>query len=228
MYRYETHCHTLYASACSSLDAETMVALYLANGYDGIVVTDHFFNGNTAISPSLGWKERVGAFYGAYMNVRKEGEKRGLKVFFGFEYSYSGTDFLAYGMGPDFLCRHPEMMALSVKSWLAFAKKSGALCIQAHPYREADYIDHIRLFPSDTDGMETVNAARDERCNRLADILADEYSLLKTGGSALHSVRQPLLSGVETEERMDSLPDLMRAIRSGAARPFLAENKFIK
>ena len=59
MYRYETHCHTLYASACSSLDAETMVALYLANGYDGIVVTDHFFNGNTAISPSLGWKERV-------------------------------------------------------------------------------------------------------------------------------------------------------------------------
>ena len=124
MYRYETHCHTLYASACSSLDAETMVALYLANGYDGIVVTDHFFNGNTAISPSLGWKERVGAFYGAYMNVRKEGEKRGLKVFFGFEYSYSGTDFLAYGMGPDFLCRHPEMMALSVKSWLAFAKKA--------------------------------------------------------------------------------------------------------
>ena len=108
MYRYETHCHTLYASACSSLDAETMVALYLANGYDGIVVTDHFFNGNTAISPSLGWKERVGAFYGAYMNVRKEGEKRGLKVFFGFEYSYSGTDFLAYGMGPDFLCAvHP-------------------------------------------------------------------------------------------------------------------------
>ncbi len=55
MYRYETHCHTLYASACSSLDAETMVALYLANGYDGIVVTDTFSTGTRRSAlPSAG------------------------------------------------------------------------------------------------------------------------------------------------------------------------------
>ena len=34
MFRYEMHCHTLYSSGCSRLDAQTMIRLYLENGYD--------------------------------------------------------------------------------------------------------------------------------------------------------------------------------------------------
>ncbi len=228
MYRYETHCHTLYTSACSRLDAVTLVRLFLENGYDGVVVTDHFLNGNTTVDRSQKWEKQIDDFFIGYEKVRDEGEKRGLKVFFGFEYSYRGTDFLVYGMGREFLKAHPGLLSLGTRAFLSLARESGALTVQAHPYREADYIDHIRLYPSDAEGMETINAARDERCNRLADILADEYALLKTGGSDIHVSSQKFLSGVETETPLESIEALVEAVRAGRAKPFLQENRFVR
>lgn len=226
MYRYETHCHTEYASACSQLDARTLVRLYKENGYDGIVVTDHFLNGNTAVDLTAPWSSQIGGFCAGFEKAAAEGERQGLKVFFGFEYSYLGTDFLIYGMGKEFLEGHPGLLDLGVRAFLALAREKGALCIQAHPYREADYIDHIRLFPSDVDGLETVNAGRSSRCNRLADVLADEYALLKTGGSDLHTAGQPVLSGIETAEPLADIADFIRAVRSGRAKPFVKQNEY--
>ncbi len=226
MFRYETHCHTRYSSACSQLDAETLVSLYLKNGYAGVIVTDHFLNGNTAVDRSLPWERQIDGFSVGYEKVLAEGEKRGLQVFFGFEYSYLGTDFLVYGMGRKFLKEYPEIMRADVRAFLALARERGALCIQAHPYREAAYIDHIRLYPSDVDGMETVNAARDARCNRLAEFLADEYGLLKTGGSDLHAAGQSLLSGVETQEPLADVFGFIAAVREGRAKPFLKHNEY--
>ena len=226
MYLLETHCHTKYTSACSRLDAETLVSLYLQNGYSGVVVTDHFLNGNTTVGCALPWEKQIDDFFIGYEKVKEEGEKRGLCVLAAFEYSYFGTDFLVYGMDGAFLKKHPEIMRMSVRAFLSFARANGALCVQAHPYREADYIDHIRLFPSDCGGVETVNAARDGRCNRLANILAEAYSLPKTGGSDLHAAGQKLLSGVETDIPIESIADFIAAVREGRARPFLKENVF--
>ena len=161
MYRYETHCHTLYASACSELDAETLVRLYRENGYDGVIVTDHFLNGNTAVDLTKPWRAQIDDFYAGYERAAEAGARAGLKVFFGFEYSYLGTDFLTYGLTREWLKEHPGLLDLGTRAYLALARGCGALCIQAHPYREANYIDHIRLYPSDVDGMETINAARD-------------------------------------------------------------------
>ncbi len=228
MFRYETHCHTKYTSACSVLDAETLVRLYKENGYDGIVVTDHFLNGNTTVDRTRPWEEQIDEFFRGWERAEKEGKKQGLKVFFGLEYSYLGTDFLTYGLSREWLKAHPRLLELSVRDYLSLVRESGALAVQAHPYREADYIDHIRLYPSDVDGIETVNAGRTQRCNRLGEILAQEYGLLKTGGSDLHSPRQPLLSGVETEEEVHDLNGLIARIRAGKAVPFLKENIFEK
>lgn len=226
MYLLETHCHTKYTSACSRLGAETLVSLYLQNGYSGVVVTDHFLNGNTTVDRTLPWERQIDDFFVGYEKVKQEGEKRGLCVLAAFEYSYFGTDFLVYGMDGAFLKKHPEIMRMSVRAFLSFARANGALCVQAHPYREAEYIDHIRLFPSDCGGVETVNAARDGRCNRLADILAEAYSLPKTGGSDLHAAGQKLLSGVETDIPIESIADFIAAVREGRAKPFLKENVF--
>ena len=41
-FRIELHCHTSYNSGCSVMDAETLVEMYLAKGYSGIVISDHF------------------------------------------------------------------------------------------------------------------------------------------------------------------------------------------
>ena len=36
MFRYETHCHMIYTSACCHLDAKTIGRLYKSNDYDEI------------------------------------------------------------------------------------------------------------------------------------------------------------------------------------------------
>ena len=49
MYRYHTHVHTSLASACARNTGIEMVRAYKEKGYTGIFITDHFFNGNTAV-----------------------------------------------------------------------------------------------------------------------------------------------------------------------------------
>lgn len=44
MFKYETHMHTKEGSACSSAPAADMARAHKEAGYDGIFVTDHFFN----------------------------------------------------------------------------------------------------------------------------------------------------------------------------------------
>ena len=47
MYKYELHMHTKEGSACGKTSGADMVDFYIENGYAGMVVTDHFYHGNT-------------------------------------------------------------------------------------------------------------------------------------------------------------------------------------
>ena len=64
--------------------------------------------------------------------------------------------------------------------------ENGAFIIQAHPYREASYINHIRLFPRNVHGVETVNASRSEFENKMAKLYAENYNLIEFAGSDNH------------------------------------------
>ena len=59
MFLYDVHVHTSEASKCAPQSAAEMVEEYHAKGYRGIIVTDHFLNGNTRVPADLPWKERV-------------------------------------------------------------------------------------------------------------------------------------------------------------------------
>ena len=58
-YRYETHLHTCQGSACASATGAEMARAHLAAGYTGIFITDHFFNGNTAVPRELPFFPRL-------------------------------------------------------------------------------------------------------------------------------------------------------------------------
>ena len=94
---------------------------------------------------------------------------------------------------------------------------AGALIIQAHPFREDPWIDHIRLFPRQVEGVETVNANQTDFRNRMAALYAGEYGLLPFAGSDNHLAGgNKRLAGVELEESVDSVQAFMAAIRAGA------------
>lgn len=224
MYKYETHCHTARVSACSRMSAEELVELYVANGYAGIFVTDHFLNGNTSVNTRLPYAEAIEEFCKGYEEVKAAAKGR-LQVFFGFEYSYLGTDVLCYGWDKETLLSYPEIMQMSMREFCAFCPGHGALAVQAHPFREAAYIDHIRLYP-DAEGVETFNACRTELCNKLGKFYAESYGKIKLGGSDLHSPDQKILSGMEFEERLFSERDFIRRLRAGEGKILGKENKY--
>ncbi len=219
-YKYEMHSHTSEISRCGRISAAGLVQVYKEYGYDGVFISDHFLNGNTTVPEALSWKERVGLFCVGYRKALEEGERIGIDVFFAWEYSYKGTDLLTYGLDENWLLKHPEIVEISVNEYCEFVRSEGGFVVHAHPFREAEYIDMIRLMPRKVDGVEVDNACRTDFENKLAEQYANNYGLLKIAGSDNHSGRLPRLCGLELDEPIKSVENMISAIREGKASLF--------
>lgn len=216
-YRYETHMHTSEGSRCGRMTAAQMVRAYKKLGYTGVFVTDHFFNGNCAVSGELPWKEKVERFCKGYENAKAEGDLIGLDVFFGFEYGVKNSDFLVYNLDKEWLLARPDIDKWEPRKAFKAMHESGGFIIHAHPFREKEYIDHIRLYPRDVDGVEVFNAAQREEpwANERAEIYAMMYNLPKTAGSDSHSTSALQASGIETERIIESSIDYLKLLKEG-------------
>jgi hypothetical protein len=185
-------------------------------GYSGIIVTDHFFNGNTAINRSLPWRQWVEGYCRAYEETRREGEKTGLDVFFGWEETFCGDDYLVYGLGKEWLLEHPEVISWTVPRQYEEVHKHGGCVVQAHPFRARDYIPRIYLSPRWVDAVEAANGGNDPSFDALAMRYARSLGLPVTAGSDIHDTGQletgPVY-GVYLEKRMETIQDYVRAIR---------------
>lgn len=187
MYRYETHLHTSPVSKCATVDVRDSITYYKNLGYDGVFITNHFLDGNLNIDRSSPYEEKINFYFSDYEEGVKIGKEIGIKVFSGVEMSYKGTDFLVYGLDKDWYLSHPQIMDMCKTEELALLMECGALVIQAHPFREARYIDHIRLFPRSVHGVEVINASRTEFVNKMAKLYAENYNLIEFAGSDNHS-----------------------------------------
>ena len=159
-YMYETHCHTAESSRCASISAAEQVRIYKDLGYTGIIVTDHFINGNSSVSKlsRKSWEEKIYKFARGYESAKKAGDACGLDVFFGWEYSFFGRHILTYGPGIDFLLRHPYICKLNLREYCNLIRANGGYTAQAHPYRT---VINMRRHPINSmfvDGIEVYNA----------------------------------------------------------------------
>ena len=228
MFLYETHCHTKKVSACSSNTPEDIVELYLANGYDGVFITDHFLNGNTTVNrefPTASYQEKISAFCEGFKEVKRAAPDR-LQIFFGLEFSYFGTDILVYGWQEDQLKGFKNLLSISMRDLPDFCRQTGAIAIQAHPFREAYYIDHIRLYPT-AEGVEIFNATNGDLCNNLGEFYAKAYGKIAIGGSDCHNVNQKILSGVAFEKKIRSEQEFIATLRQGKGKVIKKENVLI-
>lgn len=220
MYRYETHVHTCEGSACASASGAAQAMFYKSRGFTGMVVTDHFFNGNTAIPHELPWEEKVNRFCIGYENAKEQGAKIGLDVFFGWEYSYHGSDLLTYGLDKEWLLKHPMVMDMDVNSYCDFVREQGGIIVHAHPFREADYIAMIRLFPRKCDACEIINSCRTDFENGMAKLYAESYGLMPFAGSDNHSAAQEKLNGVDFDELIASEQHFAQLVKEQKYRIF--------
>ena len=222
-YLYETHLHTRPGSACAHNSGAEMAEAAHLMGYAGIIITDHNWGGNTGIDRALPWEQWVDGFITGYENASEYGRKHDLDVFWGYEAGYEGTEFLIYGITPDWLKAHPEIRTADVKEQYRLIHEGGGMVIHAHPFREAGYIPEIRLYPEYVDGVEGINAAHSSsrsmghhnpEYDRRAIRYANEHHLPITAGSDIHTTNL-LGGGVAFKRRLASAQDYCRAILSG-------------
>ncbi len=219
-YRYETHTHTAEVSRCAQISAVDLVRTYKDLGFTGMWITDHFLNGNTTVPRGLPWEEQIALFCSGYRKAYAEGQRIGISVYFGWEYSFRGTDLLTYVLEPLWLVLNPEVMKLHINQYCDLVHEHGGLIVHAHPFREADYIDMIRLLPRKVDAVEVINTCRTDFENALADQYADNYRLLKFAGSDNHVGLLECFGGLELERQVNNDQELIAAVRSGEARVF--------
>lgn len=221
MYKYETHLHTKPASACSRATVRESLECYKNLGYDGVFITNHFLDGNLGMDKSRPYEEKIEFYFADYEEGLKIGKELGIKVFLGAELSYGGTDFLVYGLDKEWFLKNPQIMEMQKSEELPFMRENGALVIQAHPFRKADYIDHIRLYPDCIDGVEIINIRRPEFENKMAMIFADQYKLLKTAGTDNHDgANQKRFAGLFSETPLVDEHDFINRVRNGEMNIF--------
>lgn len=225
-YKYETHCHTKETSGCATATAEEQVELYKKMGYSGLITTDHFFNGNCRVDRTLSWEEKIDCYCLGYEHAKQAGDKLGMTVMFGIEYTFLGTDLLLYGLTKKWLKENPQIMDMKVPQLIKLIHNAGGMVIHAHPFREVDYIDTIRLYPRDVDGVEVYNAGNmSEEMNVRADWYADSYGLPKTSGSDRHHNWFETFGGICTERKIENIGDYINAVKSGGVTRLIKGDK---
>jgi hypothetical protein len=216
-YLYETHLHTAGVSTCATSRGAEYIKAYLDKGYTGIIVTDHFYNGNTSLPKKLPWKEWVNRFCRGYEEAREEGERRGLDVFFGWEETFDGCDdYLVFGLDKAWLLDHPECRYWTRGEQYSAVKEAGGCVVQAHPFRQYYYISKIVLSAGCVDGVEAANNGND---NPSFDALAYRYAKkigkTITAGTDIHdvsSIYSGSISGVYFNRRLKNIKDFSTAI----------------
>lgn len=219
-YLYETHLHTSQGSKCGKNTAVEMAQAAKAAGYTGIIITEHNWGGNTCVDKTLPWEQWVAQFMQGYYDAKAWGDGNGLDVFWGYEAGFQATDFLVYGITPQWLLEHPQLRGFDMTEHHLLVREAGGMVIHAHPFREAPYIHRLLLCPQLVDGVEGINAAhsrpsvRDvkEIFNEKAIQYARAHDLPITAGSDIHSIN---LSGggIATRTKLTCIQDYCDLIR---------------
>lgn len=228
MFYYELHSHTNAASLCSQVEPEEYIRFYMDRGYSGMVVTDHFYYGNTSVNRRLPWDVFVDEFCEGYYRAKREGDKRGFTVLFGFEQKFTeGTDeYIVLGISPEWLKAHPEIRDMKRVPFFKKIREAGGFVIQAHPYRICYYISDIRLALDYVDAIEVLNIGHNDKYSRQAYEYAKNLGLPITGGSDIHSIEnREVVSGVALEREIFTVEELIEEIRQRRAVP-LPEERF--
>lgn len=220
MYKYQMHIHTTPCSQCGRMTPEELCSALAKYGYQGGVITNHFYHGNSGIdrSESTSWQEFVSAYEQNYLECKKEAEKYGLDIIFSIEESVKpGTEILCYGVTPKILYDNPQLIKGEMDEWIRVMRENGVVIIQAHPFREAFYIPEPGPLPVDLiDGIEVVNFGHCPEMNQKAQEMAEQYPhLIKTSSADAHACEKIPYGGILTSKRITNERELAELLRSG-------------
>lgn len=207
----ETHAHTKGGSPCAKVSAYDMLKAYANEGYDAVVITNHF-NESTVACYDLTPKAAVDRYVDLYKEAQEAGEQLGIEVWFGIETCISGgpEDFLIFGAESDILYQNPRLYDMTQEELFLECEQYGCLLYQAHPSRS--YCRHMN--PDLLHGVESYNGnLRHEENNGISLLWAKKYRLLQSSGSDFHQPEDLARGGIMVPPNINSVKELAAYMR---------------
>lgn len=210
-YKYELHTHTGPVSLCASIDPRDLVEIYYKNGYNGLVLTDHY-SPMTFYKNMLCPQKYVDDYLKSY-NMLKDYCRNDFTVLLGIELRHWATvnDYLVYGVSENWLANQKNMLIWDEKKMSEEVHRAGYLVYQAHPYRplitqcDTNLLDGIEVFNGHTKPEENLKAY-----NR-----AIEYNMPMISGSDFHTEKDTPCGGIFTDTKISNNKELLQVLKSG-------------
>lgn len=226
-YKYQMHIHTTPCSACGRMSPKELCQALHENGYQGAVLTNHFYHGNSGTDRSLPWNDFVSAYEKDYLECLEEAKKYDLDIIFGIEEAVvPGLELLCYGITPKILYDNPHLLNCGIEEFTKTLRQNGVVLIQAHPFREAFYIPNPGHLPIEyIDGVEVYNKGNStEEMNQKALNFANENpQLIRTSSADAHTTDRVMLGGIITDTRIKCSQDLAKVLRQGSYQLIVPE-----
>ena len=211
-FKLDMHVHTAEVSSCGRVKAEELAKLHHKKGYDGIVITDHYYESFFYKQGDLNWEEKIENYLAGYYKAREVGQRLGLNVILGIELRFidSPNDYLVYGITPEFLKEKVRLYHLGIKEFSHLVDQKDILIYQAHPYRSG----MERVEPELLDGVEAFNAQpRHNSRNRLAYQFAEENELKMISGSDFHQREDLDRGGIMLPREVTDSQELVQVLK---------------
>lgn len=210
--KIDLHVHTSGISLCGHVSPEETLRLYGTTDYDGLVITNHYSRYIVRHHTERTGRDFFDLYQEEFHTAEEAGKKYGKKVFCGYELRFDGSDndYLVYGLPEDLARKYDALFSMTPEEFGAVAKERGFLFYQAHPFRNGMKI----IRPDALSGIEIKNGhPRHDSRNDVAVLWAQKYHLHGIGGSDFHQKQDLGTSGILTDQKVDSLEDLLEVLR---------------
>lgn len=205
--KIDMHCHVKEGSPDSKISLDEYITILKANGYEGLVITDHdTYNG-----------------YRHWKNNMKGKVHDDFVVLKGIEYDTSDGGHILIIMPQGVKMRLLELKGMPVAALIDFVHRHGGVLGPAHPCGEAymSFTNTKRYYKNPElmkrfDFVEVFNACEPLESNEKAAKLAFKYGKPGIGGSDAHNPNSAGMAYTKLPERVTCETDLIELIRKKA------------
>ena len=208
-YKLELHAHTSPVSSCSELPPAEVISRLHAQGYHGVVITNHFYSGGKFMKTD----DPVGTYLADYYAAKEAGEAVGMQVLLGAEYRFdeNTNDYLVFGVTEALLRETVRRFDLTFEQFYEEYHGENLLILQAHPFRSG----LVRAKPDHLDGIEAFNMHlhHNSRVAEAARWAKDNTLDIMTGGTDLHNPGYEGLCATRTKVLPKTSAELIALLR---------------
>ena len=229
MIAIDMHTHSSGVSRCSRVTPEELIDQKIAQGYDGIVLTNHCQPWYYAAEEHKQYVETVIA---EYHTAKAYGDKVGFRVLLGIEITIQNPavyDMLIYGVTEDMLRASSCLYQMTQRELFDFCNRYGALLIHAHPLRSSFDGKRVGLAnPAYIHGTEINCTPKDLVLKDELLPLAKEKELLVTCGTDYHAPDRTFRGGMYVPDTVHTSTDLADYLKSTKATQIFLEDELLE